>query len=1161
MSALLTLLLWSRTPPEKAHERKKNPAFVWLESLSSEDCKGLFRERLGSATVRMLDEMQRKRAEGLVQGKRYMFLNVNLETNTFTAMAAEQKIRIFPFPFKRPASWDERAEAGDLANGMWDASDEKMISSFLVFASKRNEEIDAYTLSDRLASSCNSLFWTLIRASRGGFLSGPPGFDLEMGMSMEWFARRSSSSLATVLAHIVELKIWKGFYSKFPPKGPRYRAPAKKKEHGIEAQQRLIVNEEFERVLKLWRADKQVCGMPIGRADLSDLVEHVQHLSWKKLNQIFCGNLKDPIVKYCSERLEDRQYPILLPAPYLEPCLNDWMSRRLKVLNSTEKRDEPQQIRLLAALAEAVASGADVLLKNLRNDSDLNSFVLSLFTLRLGDSFSVKRLALLAGRKLEESFAKRLSKVISSMVDDGGEKKKKAKVAKKPKKASRSNSKHRSGVVEEDGTGAGMAVPISPVSTERIRSKSFGNDSKKNVRSGSSLHRSGTIQSVSGPQTTATSPVKDRAVKSKRQSNTGGSNNNSSREKFHRRKSEESLSAFVIKEPPSFKAASKSTEASSASSPRDSEEDDVFIPKPPPPRDPIPPSSRVRSGSNDSPRLVATASPFKLRSRTTDYMWRRENVDGSSARGSEKLQSHLSSALDLQPSAKTLVLTKEIYTVVKRMEAQVAAQRPYRETAITKIRDIVAGIWPQAHVEVFGSYATDLCLPSSDIDIVVVGAPSPIIGETTPGQQPLGILTKEFITNHSRWFTKVQAIPTARIPIIKLIYKSRNDALGTLGDIPVDITFTSEANKIHSGVAARELVRQLVLDYRELKPLAFILKQFLFQKGLSNLFSGGISSYCLVLMISTFLGAYGLDARDKNVGALLLDFLELFGRKFDFSRTGISMSSGSFFELNPQFAGRVPLWIDDPFNPGLNIGLNSFAMYRVKASFDLAFQTLNAPYSYTSVRSYLGRILTESGPRGVSPRRVAANLNSNSNNSNVSPVSAREANALMRRSQENLAGEEFWVGNEEMEQPEMTAGRGAEELEFHRKKVRSVSISPQRDEDAILFRQGQESKTSSSSLPAASSSSDSSLSSSMEIMGGEYATVSPNDLREQLAHHNEREHALEANLMQEKSKNETLQQEMMCKNDTISNLQRKIDVQQEEMEHMRSMLASMGKKK
>ena len=115
-----------------------------------------------------------------------------------------------------------------------------------------------------------------------------------------------------------------------------------------------------------------------------------------------------------------------------------------------------------------------------------------------------------------------------------------------------------------------------------------------------------------------------------------------------------------------------------------------------------------------------------------------------------------------------------------------------------------------------------------------------------------------------------------------------------------------------------------------MKPLAFILKQFLYQRGLSNLFSGGISSYCLVLMIATFLGAYGLDVRDKNLGALLLDFLELFGKKFDFSRTGISMSSGSFFELSPAYAGKVPLWIDDPLNPGQNIGSNSFAMYRVK---------------------------------------------------------------------------------------------------------------------------------------------------------------------------------------------------------------------------------------
>ncbi len=90
-----------------------------------------------------------------------------------------------------------------------------------------------------------------------------------------------------------------------------------------------------------------------------------------------------------------------------------------------------------------------------------------------------------------------------------------------------------------------------------------------------------------------------------------------------------------------------------------------------------------------------------------------------------------------------------------------AAQRPFREMAISKIRAIVSGLWPQvplleglhmtrereneklieltcvcvvlwqAHVEVFGSYATGLCLPSSDIDIVVVGAPSGITGEST----------------------------------------------------------------------------------------------------------------------------------------------------------------------------------------------------------------------------------------------------------------------------------------------------------------------------------------------------------------------------------------------------------------------------------------------
>lgn len=44
-----------------------------------------------------------------------------------------------------------------------------------------------------------------------------------------------------------------------------------------------------------------------------------------------------------------------------------------------------------------------------------------------------------------------------------------------------------------------------------------------------------------------------------------------------------------------------------------------------------------------------------------------------------------------------------------------------RSTVVTRIRSAILALWPQARVEVFGSFRTGLYLPTSDIDLVVIG--------------------------------------------------------------------------------------------------------------------------------------------------------------------------------------------------------------------------------------------------------------------------------------------------------------------------------------------------------------------------------------------------------------------------------------------------------
>jgi non-canonical poly(A) RNA polymerase PAPD5/7 len=44
-----------------------------------------------------------------------------------------------------------------------------------------------------------------------------------------------------------------------------------------------------------------------------------------------------------------------------------------------------------------------------------------------------------------------------------------------------------------------------------------------------------------------------------------------------------------------------------------------------------------------------------------------------------------------------------------------------RNELVDRITDVVLGLWPRAQLKVFGSFAAGICLPTSDIDIVILG--------------------------------------------------------------------------------------------------------------------------------------------------------------------------------------------------------------------------------------------------------------------------------------------------------------------------------------------------------------------------------------------------------------------------------------------------------
>ncbi len=79
-----------------------------------------------------------------------------------------------------------------------------------------------------------------------------------------------------------------------------------------------------------------------------------------------------------------------------------------------------------------------------------------------------------------------------------------------------------------------------------------------------------------------------------------------------------------------------------------------------------------------------------------------------------------------------------------------------------------------------------------------------------------------------------------QVPIVK--FSDRRS------DVKVDISFN-----MNNGVKSVELIKDFCHRFPALKKLVLVLKQFLLQRDLNEVFHGGISSYSLILMCISFL--------------------------------------------------------------------------------------------------------------------------------------------------------------------------------------------------------------------------------------------------------------------------------------------------------------------
>jgi non-canonical poly(A) RNA polymerase PAPD5/7 len=150
-----------------------------------------------------------------------------------------------------------------------------------------------------------------------------------------------------------------------------------------------------------------------------------------------------------------------------------------------------------------------------------------------------------------------------------------------------------------------------------------------------------------------------------------------------------------------------------------------------------------------------------------------------------------------------------------------------RVQVVSRIEMAVHALWPNAVVEVFGSFRTGLYLPTSDIDLVVIGRWEKL---------PLRTLEMELISRGIAEPSSIRVLDKASVPIVKLTDRE--------SQVKVDISFNMQ-----SGVKSAELIKEFKREFPVLAQLVLVLKQFLLQRDLNEVFTG-MKKYSLLQILS-----------------------------------------------------------------------------------------------------------------------------------------------------------------------------------------------------------------------------------------------------------------------------------------------------------------------
>ncbi|CAD8077655.1 unnamed protein product [Paramecium sonneborni] len=305
----------------------------------------------------------------------------------------------------------------------------------------------------------------------------------------------------------------------------------------------------------------------------------------------------------------------------------------------------------------------------------------------------------------------------------------------------------------------------------------------------------------------------------------------------------------------------------------------------------------------------------------------------------QKLYTYDLDQTQLQKIYKTILeqkITNDVKQIYQKEIDQFNRYKAARDISIQRVQHVIKSYFKNCDTEIFGSSTTGLALKDSDVDMVVYG-----LQVFTKQQlfEPMRRLIEIF--TELKWAVQCKHIFQASVPLIKVLVDPSIDFLSFKGEpkyvimqcrnldlnlkygdssqhIFIDITFelappyaiyNPYIQAFNIGLQSTQYTIDICEKIQGFSEVAIYLKKLLKIKDLNDSYTGGISSFCLTIMLAAI-------GQDHSIGQKLINFLHKYGCNFDPNKWAIYLDEkgqNNFYNIEDEQSNQ-PLTIISPIN-------------------------------------------------------------------------------------------------------------------------------------------------------------------------------------------------------------------------------------------------------